>query len=185
MKRRIQLIIGVIIIAIIAWLWAQTSSIVNAQKQVIERFHEMTASYAEMRTRYVAPLLALSNLSSEERKDLEKIAADMESLLPSSKNSIDAQYTRLLALQREIISFLSDAVVSENLSGNIVEWSTNASNRGEASLVVHKYNEALAAYNALVKSGVGHTISTLVTKWEYPLYLSVDGTTQVETTINF
>lgn len=185
MLRRILIVLGIILIGVIVWLWIGVSRVINAEHDVMVRFHDVVQYYVSMDQDYVVPLLASSGqLSAGDTTALRSIDKQMRDL--GSIVSTDDQYDKLLVLQKAVIAFVGTSGYPEAFANDAryQQWNKNSTNLGQASVFVKSYDEALSLYNARLNSTAGQ-LAGLWKRWAHHQYLGIDGSLQNETRISF
>lgn len=184
MVRRIILVVFLILIGIGVWIFFRISAIDQAERDVSTRFDAVVSFYVNIRPQYLEPLLNISDGTESNRKDLTSLADHLEAL--GKIADADERHEKLIAVQREMNAIFQGASLSATITSDrhFIEWNKEASSRGHASKLLYEYNMALAAYNAVKKSTIGRLMD-FWPHWNHHEFLSVDGTTQAETTIHF
>lgn len=184
MNHRIFLLFVVIVFGGLFWVYQISSSINRAEGEVLARFQQVVSIYADMRLKYIEPLLNIPDVPEADRSDLIAIRDHLQSIdetvLP------DDQYESLITLQKEMTVFFQNTSLSERLTADsyFIEWRKECSNLGEVRSLLFAYNTALAFYNGALKSPVGR-LKSLQKHWDHPEFIGVDGTTERETKIIF
>lgn len=177
MLRRIFIILVVVIIALVVWLWVSMAKVLDSERSVAAKFNAVVTYYVDMGQRYVAPLLQNPSLSEAERKSLEEVEQDLAAL--GSAKEINQKYSLLLSAQKKTINFFTGGNIDELTTADpkYVEWNTNATGRGQASLLVLEYNQALLRYNNSSQTLAGKLLQYWP-RWQFHDYLGIDGKTQ-------
>jgi len=177
MLRRILIILFIIVVAIAIWLWMSTENVLSSERSVAAKFSEIVTHYVDMGRQYVTPLSQFSSLPESDLKGLEEIARDLAAL--GNAGGIQQKYNLLLVAQKRTIDFftsggLSDALVTDS---RYIEWNTNATSRGKASVLVLEYNQALQRYNNGMETIAGKLLQYWP-RWQFHEFLGIDGKTQ-------
>lgn len=182
--RRILIALGIVVVLVLGWLFIELSRVLQAESDVKTRFHDIVVYYVSMDQDYVIPLLNTGILDGANRDALVGIDDAMKDL--GSTPDADAQYDKLIALQKRIIPFLATTTFPETFmtDNRLTQWNKNATNLGQASNIIRSYNEALSAYNARIRSAAGK-LAGLWKRWGHHQYLSIDGTLEDETVVSF
>jgi hypothetical protein len=183
MKRwSVILVLGVLLFGL--WIFLSISRFLDAEKNLYDRFDAVVRYYEEISDLYIQPLTTVSDLSSGDREALLELESYAQEL---KKNPVrDVQYETLRVLQRKTVAFLSSPSLPESitLDARFQTWSKNATNFGNGSLLVRKYNDELSVYNNLRSSSVGSIVS-FWSRWDHPEYLMMDGSLEKTPQVSF
>ena len=184
MKRRLLILLSFVLLGLVFWLYISASKIFKAKADVQQKYQAVITAYIDMGPAYIDPLRNIHDLSRSDQDELKSISDHLKEF--AQQKDMKKQYDLLLSFQHEIISFFASSGKGDSLTSDphYLEWNTNASNRGNVSLIIQEYDQALSNYNGLTTGVVGHFLDQR-SHWEYNNYLSVNGTTQVETKIHF
>lgn len=177
MFRRVLIVLFIIVVAIAIWVWMSTEKVLSSERSVAAKFSEIVTHYVDMGRQYVTPLSQLSSLPESDRRGLEEIAQDLVSL--GNAGGIQQKYALLLVAQKRTIDFFTSGGLSDVLvtDPRYMEWNTNATSRGKASVLVLEYNQALQRYLNGMETIVGKLLQYWP-RWQFHEFLGIDGKTQ-------
>lgn len=175
---------GVLLVVIIVWLYLGMSRVVKAENDVVARFDELVRYYVDMGPTYLSPIMGHSDLAEGDRMRLAELQQSLQALGVMSNR--DEQFEALRTIQKKMLGFFATTILPESMSANpqYLQWGKNATNFGEASALLKKYNDALGLYNALSKSSAGKLV-TVWRSWNHHLYLSVNGELEETPQVSF
>jgi hypothetical protein len=183
MKRHFVIILIVVLLGGGIWAWVLVSKVQRAQNNLESAFNNVTSFYVAEGKDHVAVLATLSGstITQNNSDALADIAFQLARLGTTTDTA--TRIDVLIAAQRRMYSFFSQTGLSDELTSNphYKHWSKEVSSNGEASALIHDYNQALAVYNTSLKNPVAHTLKP----WPNTEFLSVNGVTQKDTLITF
>ena len=184
MLYRIYIILGVIVAALVIWVWLTAAEIVRLEREVEAKFNEVTNYYALMNKRDIVPLISAPGIPEAEKSSLIEISRSLGDFEKTA--AIGSRYAQLLEIQQRFFSFFTTPGLSEAMlaDANYANWNKNSTNQGEASNLILQYNQALSRYNYKLSTPIGKVVGKWP-KWSYREYLSIDGKTQTSTLVQF